>query len=99
MHGIKPTRRHGRITIRGCLEKERVLIKVEDNGQGLVPEEFRRLNRIISENLNLNDQHIGLKNVNQRIKLVFCSDYGLSLKHHSGGGTEVELSFPRRKEG
>ncbi|MBF9014607.1 MULTISPECIES: sensor histidine kinase [unclassified Oceanispirochaeta] len=99
IHGIKPTRRPGRITIKGRLLKERVLITVEDNGQGLIPEELERLNRIISEDLDLNDQHIGLKNVNQRIKLVFGSDYGLSLKHHPGGGTEVELSFPRRKEG
>jgi len=97
-HGIKPTRRKGVIRIEGRLEKEFLHFRVIDNGKGIPADKVRALNRDITEDLDLNDQHIGLKNVNQRIKLVFGEDWGLTIGSVEEQGTTVDLYFPRMKD-
>jgi len=97
-HGIKPTRRKGIIRIEGFKEKNRIHFRIGDTGKGIPQDEIISLNNCIREDLDLNDMHIGLRNVNQRIKLLFGEEWGLTLSSNDGRGTTIDLFFPFIKE-
>lgn len=94
-HGIKPTRRKGNVWIRGKQISTSLVIEVEDDGKGMSPQQVQKLNRRLEEERgDLTGKHIGLQNVNQRIKLIFGDNYGLTLKSAEDAGTVITLWLP-----
>ena len=95
-HGICNGPGKGLVTIRGYHENNTLLLEVEDNGIGIDEEKLA----IIQDSLNESKEHqanesIGLKNVNQRIKLYFNDDrYGISISSHKGIGTKIVIKCP-----
>lgn len=71
------------------------LLTVQDNGPGIDP---RKLNEIISGRLQSDSTGIGLKNIDERIKLFFGSEYGLIIPCNPGGGMTVTVKLPYRTE-
>jgi len=76
-------------------------IKVTDNGIGMDVEQLSALLRRIdepaqsgSEQLNTARHGIALRNVHQRIKLIFGEQYGLKIYSIPGRGTEVCVTLP-----
>lgn len=63
-HGILKKREGGNINISAYKEKNGCIIIIEDNGVGIEHEIIRNINSTISKN-------IGLKNVHNRLKLLF----------------------------
>lgn len=93
-HGIKNKRGKGSIRIIGKSYEEYFTIDVEDDGIGMTEE---RLSRIRSKirHLDENDNDIfGLYNVNERIRLRFGSEYGITVDSRFGYGTSVEIRLP-----
>ena len=71
-----------------------MFITISDNGAGITPERLEEVKR----NLNSIDavatgKHIGLANVNQRIKLIWGDDAGVKLIPLEQGLT-IEISHP-----
>ncbi len=93
-HGIKPTRRKGNVWVRGKRIGASLIIEVQDDGNGLPPHRLKQLNRMLEEESDLTGKHIGLPNVSQRIKLIFGSHYGMTIRSEEGGGTTVTLWLP-----
>ncbi len=93
-HGIKPLRSKGIITIKGYIHKEFVVIELTDNGVGMTTETVNSLNRSLSEDYIKESAHIGLSNVNQRIKLIFGDEYGITIKSELGKGTKISMIVP-----
>jgi two-component system sensor histidine kinase YesM len=94
MHGIEPGGRGGTIRIRaGRVEADRLLITVGDDGIGIAPD---RLASILepSETDGKAFNHIGLANVDQRIRLRFGAAFGLSVASRAGEGTQVSVLLP-----
>ena len=80
-----------------CVETQinRLIIRVADNGLGMKPLTLQSLR----ENLHSMTEdspagHIGIVNVNQRIKLNYGEQYGLSLQSVEGKGTVVTIELP-----
>lgn len=94
-HGIKPLTNKGLLTIRGYLNGETAELSVEDNGLGMTPEELNRLRENINGDVIKESAHIGLSNVNQRIRLYYGNEYGLIIDSREGVGTRVTIRFPR----
>lgn len=94
-HGIKPKEGKGTIWIRGYSESENVILEVSDDGVGMQGEVIKALAASMSADYIKEDFHIGLSNVNQRIKLLFGDNYGLLIKSESGLGTTVRLTLPK----
>lgn len=92
-HGLKNLRNDGKIWLRG--EKSGVdrYLYVEDNGCGVTDEQLQELTSQLSISSITNTNHIGMRNVNQRLKLIFGEDYGLSLGHSKNGGLCVIVHF------
>lgn len=93
-HGIKPKDDHGIVKITGEFVEEGILIKVTDDGVGMDSEKLEELNKSMEEQYSLSGQHIGVRNVNQRIKIIFGEKYGIKISSIENGGTVVEVLIP-----
>jgi two-component system sensor histidine kinase YesM len=89
MYGIED----GRITIRGREANDQIVFEVEDNGLGMTPEQLDKI-RINGEEDSRN-QGIGIRNVNERIKLYFGHEYGIHIRSEIEVGTCVTITIPK----
>lgn len=97
-HGIKKTRRGGRIRVKGESQGNYLVLTVEDNGLGMEKEELERLR----ENLSHYDgshpgMGFGLYNVFRRIQLYYEIDDGLMVESEYNKGSKVALRLPKIK--
>jgi sensor histidine kinase YesM len=93
-HGFFP-RGNTEIKIRVSAEIQAGILYLtfEDNGGGMVDSELYRLNREFRGKVLGRNDHIGLKNINRRLKLKYGDEYGLTLSHSDMGGLCVELKL------
>ena len=92
IHGLE-SEINGMITIR-VIVVEDVYITIEDNGCGMSKEKIEEVNKLLNDFDNLDRTHIGICNVNQRIKLKYGDEYGVSFDSELGKGTRVTIVFP-----
>ncbi len=95
-HGLelKEASRHIMVEIRE--ESDFLWLSVEDDGCGISEPVVEELNRGFRENHQNYGDHIGLMNVNSRIKLLYGEECGLSLSSMEGVGTTVLIKFKSR---
>lgn len=92
-HGIKPLRRQGIISIRAFQRDSRLMVEVEDNGVGMSQDEVNRLNEDLNEKYVLKEEHIGIRNVNQRIRLLLGDEARIEVQSQENVGTKVTLCY------
>lgn len=97
-HGIKPLRDIGIIRISVQKLAHSVVIKIVDNGIGIEAEELTKLNRDLDEKYLLKENHIGIRNVNQRLKLLMGDNAKMKILSKVNHGTTVILEVPFMKE-
>jgi two-component system sensor histidine kinase YesM len=100
-HGIKNKRQGGTIVVRAKQRNEReVLLQVEDNGIGFTTERLAQLQAELEDDsgeIKL-ESGFGIGNVNQRIRLYYGKQYGISIKSEYNFGTCVTLVIPARRD-
>jgi two-component system sensor histidine kinase YesM len=96
VHGLEEKVGNGRIEITGVLEEGNIVITVADNGVGMEEEKAAVILDDGGEEAAHGDNHthIGLKNVDRRIKLYYGQQYGLSVASVPGSGTTVRAVLP-----
>ncbi len=92
-HGIKPLRRQGIISIRAFQRDSRLMVEVEDNGVGMSQDAVNRLNEDLNEKYVLKEEHIGIRNVNQRIRLLLGDEARIEVQSQENVGTKVTLCY------
>ena len=93
VHGVENMSKGGMIHISGTKIGDVIELCVTDNGQGIEEDELKRLRLYINEEQSDVTSHIGIKNVNQRVKLYFGNQYGLDIDSEYGKGTRVTIRF------
>jgi two-component system sensor histidine kinase YesM len=96
-HGIKNKRGGGVIIVRARQRNnEEVLLEVEDNGIGLVPERLQLLRAELADDTGEMKMESGfaIGNVNKRIRLYYGRQYGLSIRSEYNTGTCATLVIP-----
>lgn len=94
-HGIKGRKESGHIRIHIYTDNKDLYIVVADTGGGMAPEQVQHMNQIFEGILEKDDSYgIGLFNVNERIKLNFGMEYGLSIDSALDEGTTVTIKHP-----
>ena len=94
-HGLEMKKKNGVLSIYACRISDNLKIVIRDNGMGIKAERLRELNDLINDAENSNtSSSIGLRNVNQRIKLLYGNNYGLAFSSKLGKGTKVEILLP-----
>lgn len=104
-HGIERKVGKGNLKIRISVSDERLRIRISDDGMGMSEEALKQLNEKLRR-LTLDDVQeesgkrggIALVNVNNRIKLLFGEEYGLSIYSWEGAGTDVLVTLPLVRE-
>lgn len=93
VHAMEDMEEGGRIDI--TVQTGSILrLLIEDNGHGMTAEELERIQEAMNDFENLDRTHIGIVNVNQRIKLRFGEQYGVTIESIAGEGTSVEILMP-----
>lgn len=92
-HGIKPTRKKGHIDLKIEKENENIIITIKDDGLGMESSKLRELTEALEEDYMFGSSHVGLKNINQRIKLIYGNEYGVKIMSNESG-TTVTLMLP-----
>lgn len=93
-HGIKPTNKKCTLTIKSYILEDRVLIEINDDGTGIEEEKCSLINNELQTEYIKEENHIGIKNVNQRIKLSFGENYGIEIKSRVNNGTSIIIAIP-----
>jgi two-component system, sensor histidine kinase YesM len=98
-HGVKQKRGQGKITIRGYQVKDIIHLEVEDNGNGIEPQKLKDILLEIETSNQEKKKYIGigLQSVNERIKIHFGNQYGLTIASEPGNGTVVSIKIPKTK--
>jgi len=93
-HGIKNNNAKGTIWVNIVKNSDNLTITVSDNGVGLPPARINELNQSLSSDYTSPVDHIGLQNVNQRIKITYGEEYGVIVRAHESGGLYVKIIIP-----
>ncbi|ETP71561.1 putative signal transduction protein [Lachnospiraceae bacterium JC7] len=96
-HGIKNKRELGMIRITGQLRDEDILFRVTDDGIGMDEATLEKLRIAITKPCKDTDSGFGMANVNERIRMNFGPEYGLTLDSSPGGGTMVTVRIPKER--
>lgn len=88
-HGLRPKNYVGNITVSVYCQKERLYICVENDGQIMSQTEMKKLNEKLKTGAGFEESKVGLRNVNERIKLIYGKKYGVSI---SGAVAEADPS-------
>lgn len=94
-HGLDLMVDEGRIDVRVRFDGDDIVFSVQDNGVGMSPEQLEA----IMQHGPTDRTGIGIKNVNDRLKIYFGRSYGLSITSEPDVGTYVEIRMPRIREG
>ncbi len=97
VHGFADRKRGNVVDIYGTLEKDRYIISVVDNGVGMTEKQVLNIKKL--EPVSYEGQsHIGLKNVEERIKYMY-EDAEFIVVSKFGHGTTIKIIIPYiRKE-
>ena len=94
-HGIKNKRGKGMIRIEGELDGEDCILLITDNGKGMTPERLEQVRKGIRNRKVRETDIYGLYNVNERIRLNFGENYGITITSTYGEGTCVTVRLPQ----
>lgn len=95
VHGIEPVGQ-GCIKLIIRLEEGRVKVIVEDNGAGISDEDLLEFEKLFNGQPSKmkSSAGIGVKNVHDRIRILYGYEYGLSLEKRENGGTRAIMTIP-----
>ncbi|TAH70002.1 MAG: HAMP domain-containing protein [Anaerolineaceae bacterium] len=96
-HGIEDIAEDTNIYIKGNIHNGYCTIEITDAGRGMTDDEVRRLQKKIDgelETISCSGHGIGLKNVQDRIKISFGDDYGISIASKKNCYTKVVVKIP-----
>ncbi|MBP3044068.1 histidine kinase [Arthrobacter jiangjiafuii] len=93
-HGLEASDGNGHITITASDAGSLAVITVEDNGVGMDPEYLRS---ILAGHAD--GDHVGLRNVDVRLRQVYGEDHGLVIDTAPGAGTLITMRIPKSQPG
>ena len=95
LHGIEMSKGVGLLTVRAFAEEGSLVLEVEDNGIGMTPDQMRKILSGDDGGGSYPGLHsIGVRNVNERIKLYYGEEYGLRYRSEPGVGTVATARLP-----
>ena len=83
-HGLSPQLDGGVIHLRSARQNGRLLLEVHDNGVGISSERMK----------NIYGQGIGISNVQERLRVLYGSEFTMDISSPPEGGTSIRIGIP-----
>lgn len=101
LHGLVKQTTTGTLELSVWEEDDCLMIRVEDDGIGMDIQKVEELDHSINiaDNLAQTGQNIGIRNVNQRIKLACGEEYGIRIKSTLHYGSQFDIRLPLIRKG
>lgn len=93
-HGMEFMDGDGEILVKVERQGGRLCFIIEDNGLGMTAEQAQGLLTGETKSTSGKGSGIGVKNVNERIRLYFGEDYGLTIHSEPDVGTRIQIHLP-----
>lgn len=92
-HGFKKMKFKGNINIKGYIYNNEIIFEVIDNGIGM---SANKIEDIFNGNLGRDNNHtgLGIKAVDERIKIIYGCQYGLNISSVPNEYTHVKVTLP-----
>ena len=81
------------ISIHAETDEGSIHLLVEDNGPGI---DSRTAAAVLEGTIKTRGTGIGLRNIHERIRLIYGEPYGMRIGQRAGGGTKIELWMPMK---
>ena len=91
VHGFDLRKANNRITITAYKDNDDIYFEIVDNGTGIKKQKLDILKKDFERFDKSDKSSIGLRNVNERIKLIYGQEYGISIQSQENVGTTVML--------
>jgi len=91
VHGLRPRKKKGKLSIKVSNYSNDIIFVIEDNGTGMTQE---KVLEVLTNAYESSLSGYGLKNVADRIKLYFGTQYGLGIDTQVDIGTRVTVTIP-----
>ncbi|MGH9432102.1 MAG: sensor histidine kinase [Terriglobia bacterium] len=83
-HGIGPRIEGGTITLVARRKDGHLIVEVHDDGVGISPERRK----------DIYESGIGIRNVNERLRVLYGHEYSLRIQSEPGQGTSISFTIP-----
>ncbi len=93
VHAIVPSGKPGTIEVRAREQDGDLVVTIVDDGMGISESNLDAIRMNLADR-NLQDDAIGLRNVHDRLRLIFGQGYGLEIHSERQTGTTVVLRMP-----
>ncbi|MBJ9990106.1 cache domain-containing sensor histidine kinase [Paenibacillus sp. S28] len=93
-HSIRGNFEKGKVILSGRVEERDLVIDISDNGKGIPEEVLKELNDAAGNRKMAGRSGVGLRNVNERLKIYFGPDYQLRIETQEGKGTKITIRHP-----
>ena len=99
-HGLSNLTSVGTLEVSAFEKKDRLYIESEHDGEGMVREKVAEITRFINTAKPVEGKkNIGIRNVNQRIKLAYGEAYGITIRSAPYQGSRFTIQLPIMRKG
>lgn len=99
VHGLEEAEQGGMLRVHVTQEQDVIRIVVQDNGVGMDYYRLGELKKSLQEGEDESNQsHIGMRNVNQRLKMFYGEEAGIFVESEKNLGTKIVIFFPVQTE-
>ena len=93
VHGLRSESSDNELHIRVKQVEAFLHVQIEDNGNGISPQRLNELTLFLQDE-ELEGESFGLRSINQRLKLLYGSEFGVKLHSQPGEGTIIDIWMP-----
>ncbi|WP_051217639.1 cache domain-containing sensor histidine kinase [Paenibacillus assamensis] len=104
LHGLNSNISDGKLTISSRTTEDRLILRVEDNGNGIAPNKLAMVQDVLykvqtptctTSMKQVDDgQFYGLRNVMSRVKMVYGNDATMNVHSEENQGTSITVELP-----
>lgn len=97
MHGLESKEDGGLLQVYITQKQGSIIIEIRDNGVGIDYYKLSEIRRALRNGEGMKKGHIGISNVNQRLRFLYGEKYGVTIQSSLEKGTCVTICFPGEK--
>jgi two-component system sensor histidine kinase YesM len=95
VHGLEHKKGIGHLEITAEITGQTMRIEIRDDGVGIREEQLLEMRNTLQDPASsLDMEHIGIKNVHDRIQYHFGEIYGLEIESDPDAGTTITILYP-----